>query len=269
MGGVPFRTVGIIQARMGSTRLPGKVLQPLAGRPALWHVVTRLKHCKNIHEIVLATTTHSEDDRIVEWCAEHNVACFRGSAQDVLDRYYQTAKQFHAAHIVRITADCPLIDPEVIDEVVQGFRDGHYHVYGLGGEFPDGLDCEAFTFPALEAAWRLARRNSDREHVTPFLHNHPGQFRTGHLEKFVGLSHHRWTLDEKADLIFLQEVFTKLFSDHQMIKTQDVLDLLEREPHLMTLNQGIIRNEGYLRSLEQDCEVTSRRQYGYSGTSGS
>ena len=269
MGRVSVHTVGIIQARMGSTRLPGKVLYPLAGRPALWHVVTRLRECKNIDDIVLATTTNSEDDQIEAWCADHDVACFRGSAQDVLDRYYQAAKQFHASHIVRITADCPLIDPAIVDEVVQEFRNGHYHIYGLGGEFPDGLDCEAFTFPALEAAWRLACRASDREHVTPFLYKHPGQFRTGHLEKFVGLSHHRWTLDEKADLIFLQEVFTKLFSDSRMITTQDVLALLTREPHLITLNQGIIRNEGYLRSLEQDDVVTSRSQYGYSGTSGS
>ena len=171
------RPIAIVQARMGSTRLPGKVLAVLAGHPVLWHVVDRLRFCRSLRAIVVATTIQPEDDAIEQWCCNHAVRCFRGDDADVLDRYYQAARFFQADPIVRITADCPVIDPTVVDEVVWEFYRGNYDICGLGGEFPDGLDCEVMAFRALEIAWRDAQWASEREHVTPFLYKHPERFR--------------------------------------------------------------------------------------------
>lgn len=252
------RTIVIVQARMGSTRLPGKVLKPLAGKPVLGHVVDRLACCRSIHAVVVATTTEPEDDVIAQWCEDHGVLCFRGASTDVLDRYYQAAKAYGGNVIVRITADCPMVDPQLVDELVNERAEGNYQVYGLSGEFPDGLDCEVFTFPALEAAWRLARLASEREHVTPYLFKHPGQFRIGSAEKFSGLGHLRWTLDEPADLRFLEEVFNRLYRDERNFYAADVLALLDAEPELLEFNRGILRNEGYRRSQEHDYRVPKR-----------
>jgi len=200
----------------------------------------------------VATTSEGEDDQIEQWCCENWVPCFRGSALDVLDRFYQAAVFYQAPAIVRITADCPVIDPFVVDDVIQGFLDGEYDVYGLGGEFPDGLDCEALTFRMLELAWSKATLPSEREHVTPYLYKHQAHLKISHLSLFQGLKHHRWTLDEPADLRFLEGVFHHLYKEDKPFVTQDILTLLEHHPDLFHVNQGIIRNEGYLRSLEQD-----------------
>lgn len=248
-----MRTVCIVQARMSSTRLPGKVLLPLAGREVLAHVLDRLDFCKTLDEVVVATSTDPSDDVLAQWCGSRGVPVFRGSLQDVLDRYYQCAKDNRATAVVRITADCPALDPTLVDEVVRGFHADGYDLFYLGGEFPDGLDCEVFAFAALERAWREAVLPSEREHVGPYIMNHPEWFRLGSLQKFKGLAHHRWTLDEPRDLTFLQSVFERLQrSDGQPFRTQDLLDLLDREPALLQANEGIIRNEGLLKSLAAD-----------------
>ncbi|NTV02681.1 MAG: NTP transferase domain-containing protein [Chlorobiaceae bacterium] len=241
--------VAIIQARMSSSRLPGKVLMPLAGKPVLWHVVNRIRACKSIGKIVLATSTDSSDDAIEAWCDMNDVFCYRGSLQDVLDRYYQAATFYGADAVVRITADCPAIDPGIVDEVVTGFIEGHYDYYGLGGEFPDGLDCTIFAFNALEKAWTEAKLDSEREHVGPYIENHPELFRNGAFYKFMGLGHHRWTLDEPSDYAFLQEIFSRLFQEGRQFSSGDVLELLEKVPELLKINDSITRNEGYLKSL--------------------
>lgn len=245
----PSRVVAIIQARMTSTRLPGKVLLPLAGTPVLDHVVTRLQHCKTLHDIVVATSVDAEDDVIARWCEQRGVQCHRGSLQDVLDRYYQAAVRSKADVVVRITADCPAIDPAIVDRVVRGFLAGAYDLYGLGGEFPDGLDCVVFAMSALARAWREAKLLSEREHVGPYVEKHPEIFRVGALHHFRGLSHHRWTLDEPRDYEFLSQVFDRLYQPGQVFHAEDVLALLAQEPALMRINQDIIRNEGYLKSL--------------------
>lgn len=245
-------TTAIVQARMGSTRLPGKVLALFAGRPALWHVIHRLRMATSLTQVVIATTTDQRDDVIEQFCQDQQIPCFRGSEEDVLDRYYRAAKQFAADPVVRITSDCPAIDPTIVDEVVAGYFTGGYDVYGLGGEFPDGLDCTVFSMAALEDTWKCAVLPSEREHVCPYMENHPEKFRIGSHEKFAGLGHHRWTLDEEADLVFLQNLFTRLYRPGEVFLTQDILRLLEREPHLMRLNRGILRNEGYLKSLQED-----------------
>ena len=247
-----MKVISVIQARMGSTRLPGKVLMPLAGKPALEHVVTRIKACKAISVVIVATSTDQADDAIQAWCEKQDVSCYRGSLNDVLDRYYQAARNVQADVVVRITADCPAIDPTIVDEVIAGYLGGGYDYYGLSGEFPDGLDCTVFKFSALERAWCDARLTSEREHVGPYIENHPELFKNGGLKKFTGLSHHRWTLDEPRDYEFLQVVFSRLYREGSPFLASDVLSLLDKEPELLKINNDIIRNEGYLKSLIED-----------------
>lgn len=247
--------VAIIQARMSSSRLPGKILMPLAGKPVLEHVVRRIRTCKTIAKVVVATSTDQTDDAIQTWCEEAGVSYYRGSLDDVLDRYYQAAKLYQANAVVRITADCPVIDPTIVDEVVTGFLAGGYDYYGLSGEFPDGLDCTVFAFTALAQAWREAKLKSEREHVGPYIEKHPELFKSGELNKFTGLSHHRWTLDEPRDYDFLQAVFASLYREESPFLASEVLSLLENEPELMDINGNIIRNEGYLKSLMEDRKI--------------
>ncbi|MBT9614052.1 MAG: glycosyltransferase family protein [Burkholderiales bacterium] len=244
--------VAIIQARMSSSRLPGKVLMPLAGKPVLEHVVRRIRACKTITKVVVATSTEHTDDAIQAWCEKEEVSHYRGSLDDVLDRYYQAAKTYQADVVVRITADCPALDPTIVDEVVTGFLAGGYDYYGLSGEFPDGLDCTVFSFAALERAWREAKLKSEREHVGPYIEKHPELFKTGGLKKFEGLSHHRWTLDEPRDYEFLQAIFARLYREETPFLAPEILALLDKEPEVMTINSNIIRNEGYLKSLAED-----------------
>lgn len=246
------RPVAIVQARMGSTRLPAKILKPLAGKPALWHVVDRLRQARGLEEVVVATTVKPADDVVEAFCSQHAIPCFRGSEEDVLDRYYQAALHFGADPVIRITSDCPVIDPMIVDDVIGGFLAGRFDVYGLGGEFPDGLDCECFAFWVIEDAWRNATLPSEREHVGVYMGNHPEKYHMGAHEPFKGLSHMRWTLDEEADLRFLEAVFGRLYSPERTFLARDVLELLDREPALMTINTGIVRNEGLLKSLEKD-----------------
>ena len=249
-----MKIVAIIQARMGSTRLPGKVLMNLAGKPVLQHVVNRIENCKTVQQVVVATSIDQSDNPIENWCVTNGIDCYRGSLHDVLDRYYQAAKQHRADAIVRITADCPAIDPTIVDEVVEAFVRGGYDFYGLTGEFPDGLDCTVFAFSAIEQAWKDAKLPSEREHVGPYIEKHPELFKSGGLKKFVGLAHHRWTLDEPRDLMLLEAIFGRLYQDGHHFLAKDVLELIEKEPELLNINSNIIRNEGYLKSLQKDKE---------------
>ncbi len=244
--------IAIVQARMGSTRLPGKVLMPLAGRPVLGHVVERLGHCRRLAVIVVATTTEPEDDAVAEFAESEGVGVFRGSEDDLLDRYHRAAERFEADPVVRITADCPAIDPVVVDAVVAGYLGGDYDMYGLMGEFPDGLDCTVFSATALETAWREATLASEREHVGPYIQKHPDVFKIGGLELFHGRGDERWTLDEPEDYELLNAIFDALYRPGDPFSSEDVLAFLDRNPELRAINHNVIRNEGYLTSLEND-----------------
>ena len=247
-----MRTLAIVQARMGSKRLPGKVLMQISGKPALWHVVNRLGQAKTLKGAVVVTSIKETDDPIARFCREHSIPCFRGSEEDVLERYFRAAQVFDADPVVRITADCPAIDPAIVDEVVSGYAKGGYDVFGLSGEFPDGLDCTVFSFKALKKAHESAKLRSEREHVVPYMEKEGSGLAVGRLERFKGLGHHRWTLDEERDLIFLREVFGRLYVPGKVFHAADVLALLEREPELLKINGGIQRNEGYVRSLLEE-----------------
>lgn len=244
--------VAIVQARMSSSRLPGKVLLDLCGKPVLGHIVERLGFCRTINKVVVATSDHETDDPIEQFCFENSIRVFRGSLEDVLFRFVEAARSNAADNVLRITGDCPLIDPIVVDCVVAGFLSGKYDLYGLGGEFPDGLDCTVYSFDALQKAHHEATLVSDREHVGTYIERNPKLFRVGALEVFEGLGNYRWTLDEPEDYAFLKQIFEHLHPAGSLFLSHDVLRLLEAKPHLMNINAGIVRNAGYLKSLELD-----------------
>jgi spore coat polysaccharide biosynthesis protein SpsF len=253
-----MKVVGIIQARMGSNRLPGKVMMPLGPKTAIDHVVSRLKQAKNVDLVVVATSDSNEDDILVSWCSDNNIEVFRGSETDVLDRYHAAAISYKADVIVRITADCPLIDPDIVDEVIDGFFKGGFDGFGLTGGFPDGLDCQVFSFAAIDKAWKEATLLSDREHVGSYIENtNPSAFNTGTVELINRLGFHRWTLDEKEDYIFLNKLLTGVTAANANFRTQDVLDYLLKNPSLMGINSHIKRNESYWKMRNNEKKILS------------
>lgn len=247
-----MRLVAIVQARMSSKRLPGKVLMPFIGKPALLHIVERLSYCKGIHKIIIATSDQESDNPIHDFCDQNDISCYRGNLNDVLDRYYCAAKEYKADAILRVTGDCPVIDPVIVDAVITGFICGEYDCYGLGGDFPDGLDCTVYSFNAIERAWKNAKLKSDREHVGPYIENNPKLFRNGALKIFKGLSNHRWTLDEESDYELLKCIFNKLYNFKSPFLTGDILEYLKSNPEISKINSNIIRNSGYIESLKKD-----------------
>jgi len=255
----------IIQARTGSKRLPGKVLLDLGGKPVLWHVVNRVLHSKKIDHVIVATTTLDEDNRIEEFCRKEGISFYRGSSDDVLSRYYNAAqdirfKEGQLNFIVRITADCPFIDPEIIDIVVETMITSNYDYVsnGLPPTYPDGLDVEIFTFNALKEAYTHARLLSEREHVTPYIIKNDS-FRKLNVSNDKDLSHLRWTLDEPEDYQFIQKVCNCLFKENPLFHMQDILNLLSKHPELEKINKKFQRNEGYKKSLEHDELISESR----------
>ncbi len=250
--------VAIIQARMGSSRLPGKSLAEIEGRPMLWHVIQRVQRAKLVDRVVVATSSASVDDAIEKMCREEGVRCYRGSENDVLDRYYNAAKAEKAAQVVRITADCPLIDPQVIDRVISRFQTGDvdYASNAMVRTYPDGLDTEICSFAALERAWHEARKASEREHVTPYLRS--GKFRTANIENTSALSylHCRWTVDEKEDLEFVRAVYGQ-FRGQESFSMEDILQLLRDKPEIEGVNSEIVSNRGYYKSLFEDANAAA------------
>jgi spore coat polysaccharide biosynthesis protein SpsF (cytidylyltransferase family) len=244
------RVVAVLQARMSSTRLPGKVLKPILGLPMLARQLERLRRCAALDELVVATSDRPDDDPVADLCAVEGVACFRGSLNDVLDRFYQCAKAHGADHVVRLTGDCPLSDPRMVDELVRFYleRDLDYAANCRPPTLPDGLDAEVFTFAALEAAWREADEPFAREHVVPFIIRRPERFRMGNWAWPEDLSGLRWTVDEPEDLAFVTLVYEALYPDKPDFGFQDVLDLLQRRPELADLNRRFERNEGSRRT---------------------
>lgn len=269
-------TIAIIQARMGSSRLPGKVLQEIAGKPMLDWVVERTRRAETIDQVVVATTTEPTDDALEKHCAQQGYPCSRGSLYDVLDRYYQAARQFGANNIVRITADCPLIDPQVIDRTVKAFfgqtaqDDVEFSAPHLKSKilaqksfdyaanrrpppwsrtYPIGLDTEVCTFAALETAWHEATEKYQREHVMPFFYENPQRFRlllVNHPEDFGAL---RWTVDTAEDLEALRQIVSR-FPGRDDFTWLEILELYQRAPELAQINAQVQHND-YLQTDER------------------
>lgn len=243
--------LALIQARMDSTRLPGKVLCDIVGKPMLERVVERVRRAASIDRVVVATTNRPSDNAVHLFCREAGIDCFRGDEADVLDRFYQAAREFKADVIVRLTGDCPLLDPQVIDSIVTAFRKQKvdYASNVLRQTFPDGLDTEVFTFAALETAWREAKKPAEREHVTPYLRL-SGKFRTHNVESPHPAPQLRWTVDEPADLEFVRRLYQSFDPAHHF-GMEDILKTLAQKKDLGAINDQIIANEGYYKSLYQ------------------
>jgi len=243
------RVVAIIQARMGSSRLPGKSLLPLAGKPVIQHVVERIKAVSSIDKVVVATTDAPQDDVLVAALEESGVEVFRGSETDVLGRYAGAVRQYGGSAVVRITGDDPLKDPAVIDMVVrcflaaEGFFD--YVSNTIRPTFPEGQDTEIFRSESLFEIDALAKSLYDREHVTPYFYRHQERFRCFNVVNDIDLSHHRWTLDTEDDLKFFTVVFNALGGPGKIVTMPEVLELLERKPTIARINAAVRRSHCY------------------------
>lgn len=249
-----MKVVAIIQARMGATRLPCKMMMEILDKPVVHHVIERVKKARLVNDIWLATTVNPEDDVLANWAKDNNVKYYRGSVNDVLDRYYQTALLAQADTVIRITGDCPLIDPEVVDQVVGEYLKGGYD-YICNRQpptFPDGLDTEVFSMATLKKDWEEATLKSDREHVSTYIWRHPNIFKLKSIYNPVDLSGQRWTLDTKEDLEFLKLIFEELQKKQQFGHLAEVLAILKEHPDWLKINSQYQRNEGYQKSLKED-----------------
>lgn len=235
-----MKITAIIQARMGSTRLPGKALTDLGGETVLRRVVRRLRRASLINEIVVATTGSPKDAAIVLACTGLEVACFRGSEEDVLDRYFRAAEEFRSDAVVRITSDCPLIDPALVDEVIQCFVEQHadFSCNVMPRTYPRGLDAEVFTTEALRKAWLISDRPHQREHVTPLFYERSDIFRLAAVRGEQDYSQYRWTLDTPEDLGLIRAIYS-YFENGDGFGWREVVALMERSPELVEMNAHV------------------------------
>lgn len=251
--------LAIVQARSSSSRLPGKVLKKIVDVPMILLELQRVKRASLIDKIILATSDDASDDELSHVVGSAGYCVYRGSLSDVLDRYYQCANLYGATagdHVVRITGDCPLIDPQIIDLVIRKHleEENDYSSNILGEEtFPDGLDTEIMTYNALEYAWKDAILTSEREHVTLYIRNHSELFKQGGI-KYWGesLGGERWTVDEPLDFEFVRHVYENLYLNKPNFSMIDILNFLENHPEYRKINQGYTRNDGLKKSLRND-----------------
>lgn len=237
-----MKVIAIIQARMGSTRLPAKVLKDLIGEPLLAHVIARTSRAQTLAQVVVATTQQPADDAIVDLCQQRGWSYSRGSELDVLDRYYQAAKTYEADIVVRITSDCPLIEPTVIDKIVGVFLQRQPKLDYVSNTlsertYPRGLDVEVIRFEALARAWTDDDNPAWREHVTPYIYRHPELFQMHTVTHATDYSHLRWTVDTPQDLDLIQRIYEAF--GHNRFSWHEVLDLLAQHPDWSTINQDV------------------------------
>jgi spore coat polysaccharide biosynthesis protein SpsF (cytidylyltransferase family) len=232
----------IIQARLDSKRLPGKVLLKIRNKTILEHVILRLKKSKKIDEIIVATSNHSSDIKIANFCKKKKIKYFCGSKNNLINRYLGASKKYNCKNIVRITADCPLIDPGVIDEIIQIYENSCYEMVSLAGNFPDGLDATIISFKTLQKIKKLAKKNYEKEHILETVYNNKKYFKFLDYEKFSNLEKLRITLDEPKDFELINKIFLKMKKFFFTI--EEILVLYSREKKLFRINNKIIRNEG-------------------------
>jgi spore coat polysaccharide biosynthesis protein SpsF len=239
---------------MSSSRLPGKVLRSLLGKPMLQQQIERLRSAQKIEKLVVATSTDPSDDVLDQLCQQIGVPCARGSLNDVLDRFYQAALQYAPDHVVRLTGDCPLTDPALIDRIIAFHLDGNfdYSSNTLEPSFPDGLDAEIFCMSALERAWKEAKLPSEREHVTQHIVRHPESFRLGSYKESPSFSHLRWTVDDAQDFEMVTKIYEELYPQGCNFNTAAILGLIEKHPEFATCNLNNARNEGLKKSARED-----------------
>ena len=255
------KIVTVIQARTGSSRLPGKVTKEILGRSLLIRMVERVQASTLKGCIVVATTTDKEDDVIEDICQDNRILCYRGSALDLLDRHYQAGKWQEADAVVKIPSDCPLIDPRVIDKVLQYYLDNNFeYVSNLHpATYPDGNDVEVMNFSTLEKAWREAKKDFEREHTTPYLWEHPEKFSIGNVVWGSGLDYsmsHRFTIDYAEDFVFIKTIFESLYPKNHNFGLQEILELLRVNPHIAAINEKYAGVNWYRNHINELKTVT-------------
>ena len=238
----------IIQARCGSTRFPNKVFAVIDGKPLIWHVVNRLKYASSIDDIVVATPTNSVDDALEQWCKENGVNVFRGSEDDVLNRYYEASLSYPSDYVVRITADDPFKEPSVIDKVVKKLIEEKLDLVTNNNppSFPEGLDCEAFTFNTLQIMEDEANDSFDREHVTQYAYHNPDKVRIGNVESNKDLSFLRWTIDTKEDYEMVNKIYeNRSRGNREILLMDEILEILDKHPEISRINSQVKRSAMY------------------------
>ncbi len=243
----------MIQARADSSRLPNKVLKTIEDKPLLWHVINRAKQVKNVDQIILITTRREIDKKIIDIANESQILSFQGDTLDVLNRHYQCALKFNADPIIRITSDCPLIDPKLAEEILEFFLSNNYDYVSntISPTYPDGLDTEIFSFMALKEAANQAKLKSEREHVTSYIKNNSEKFKLYNYKNKQDYSKFRWTVDEKSDLEFVRRIYFEM-SPKKIFSMNDILEIISKNPEIQKINSGIMRNEGYMKSLKEE-----------------
>ncbi|MFX1446688.1 MAG: cytidylyltransferase domain-containing protein [Promethearchaeota archaeon] len=247
-------TLIICQARYASTRLPGKVLLTIQNKPLLWYLLRRLELVKTPNRIIIATSTSNSNKPLLDYLKEQKIDYYAGDELNVLDRFYQTAKCYNGEIIVRITADCPLIDSTLIDRGLEIFlkNDFDYLSNVHPPTFPDGFDIEIFTFKALETSWKTAKLNSEKEHVTPFIYNNPKLFNIENFQNDKDLSNIRLTVDTKEDFILISKIIEHFHDSWTKFELKDIINFINQNPNLLKINAQYKRNEGYFKSLKED-----------------
>jgi len=256
-----MKTGLILQARVGSTRFSNKVLADILGESMIWWVMHRVEKAKTPNIFILATTLNPEDDALVPIVEKKGWNLFRGSEEDVLDRYYQAAKFYTLDAIIRITGDCPLIDCKIIDKIADRFLKNSvdYATNTLKLTYPDGMDVEVFSYNALEKMWKEARLPSEREHVTPYIRKNPHLFELLNIENSKNLAHIRLSVDYEEDLELIREIYKALYKPGEIFHLDEIMSFLDKNPHLLEINRHIPINEGYLKSLREDEDALGKK----------
>ncbi len=242
---------GIIQARIGSTRLKGKILADINGEPMLYRVYKQIKNCKLLNKVIIATTFLEEDNETVKFLEKNNMEYFRGEPTNVLDRYFECAKKINADVIVRMTADNPLMDPDIIDRVIQHYTENDFDYVANNNPrtYPYGMDVEIFSFNALKEAWLKSKLPSEKEHVTGYIINNE-TFKKDNVSLEEDYSNIRITVDRTKDLELIREIYSRI--DYRPILIKHIKKLYKEEPELFRMNENYIKDEGYFKSLEED-----------------
>lgn len=249
-----MKYVAMIQARCGSSRLPGKILMDLGGKTVLQRIIERLQKSKYLDEVMVVTSVDRKNFPVLRLCADLGVRVFAGSEDDVLDRYYQMAKLMKPDYVVRVTADCPCYDWTLLDQAIEATKPDTDYLFDVDETLPDGLDLEIIKFEVLQRSWKEASLASEREHVTQYVRKHPELF---HIQNFPcpikGISDLRWTLDEQEDYLLIQKIYEHFLAEgNEFFLTKDILNFLQENPGLSRVNAKYNRNEGLKKSLRED-----------------
>ncbi len=253
-----MKLVIVVQARTGSTRLPRKILKPILGKSLLYRQMERILAAEEQFDCVVATTTDSEDDAVVDICERNDFEFFRGHPTDLLDRHYRAAKEFNADTVAKIPSDCPLIDPRIIDKVIRFYRenqDKYDFVSNLHpAGYPDGNDVEIMPMEVLKKAWLEAKKEHEREHTTPYIWDNTDKFRIGNVEWETGLDYsmsHRFTIDYQEDYEFIKRIYEELYPKNPIFSLEDILNLLKEKPEIYKINEKYAGVNWYRNNLDE------------------